>query len=77
MEMIKPFAEGLSLSLKLRTFPLCYLCVCKYAWFVCCVYAYEFTYIVCVCVCVRARLHMCICTCTFEHDYLSERGFCD
>jgi hypothetical protein len=58
MEIIKPFAEGLSLSLKLRTFPLCYLFVCKYAWFVCCVYAYEFTYIVCVCVCMRALAHL-------------------
>jgi len=40
MEKIKPFAEGLSLSLKLCTFAVCYLCVCKYAWFGCCVYAY-------------------------------------
>lgn len=38
---------------KLHTFALWYLCICKYAWFVWCVYSYECTYM-CVCVCAFA-----------------------
>jgi hypothetical protein len=58
--------EDLSLSSKHCTLALCYLCVCKYVWFMWYVYIYAYE---CMCVCT------CTCTCGCECNNLMNVDF--